>query len=160
MRRSEDRRPGQTVIGMGLAMAAGVLGVLVRPSGADPLLTYPLKIKSHSVRVEMAVTEEEKRTGLMFRRSLGENSGMIFVYENEGRWAMWMKNTYVPLSVAFIDRSGRILNIEDMQPLTEDTHQAAGPAKYALEMNQGWFAKRGIGKGDKVQGLEQISGSR
>jgi uncharacterized membrane protein (UPF0127 family) len=69
-----------------------------------------------------------------------------------------MKNTYVPLSVAFIDRSGRILNIEDMQPLTEDSHQAAGPAKYALEMNQGWFAKRGIGKGDKVQGLEQFSG--
>jgi uncharacterized membrane protein (UPF0127 family) len=143
---------------MGAAMAAGVLGTLVRPVGADPLLTYPLKIKGHSARVEVAVTEEEKRSGFMFRRSLGENSGMIFVYENEGRWAMWMKNTYVPLSVAFIDRSGRILNIEDMQPLTEDTHQAAGPAKYALEMNQGWFAKRGIGQGDKVRGLEQVPG--
>ncbi len=155
MRRSRARGPGRTLVGMGVAIAAGVLGTFVRPAGADPLLTYPLKIKGHGVRVEMAATEEEKRTGLMFRRSLGENSGMIFVYENEGRWAMWMKNTYVPLSVAFIDRSGRILNIEDMQPLTEDTHQAAGPAKYALEMNQGWFAKRGIGKGDQVQGLEQ-----
>jgi uncharacterized membrane protein (UPF0127 family) len=142
---------------MGVAVAAGFLGMLAQPVGADPLLTYPLKIKGHTARVEVAVTEEEKRTGLMFRRTLGENSGMIFVYENEGRWAMWMKNTYVPLSVAFIDRNGRILNIEDMQPLTEDTHQAAGPAKYALEMNQGWFAKNGIGKGDKVQGLEQAA---
>ena len=71
MRRSEDRGPGQTVIGMGVAMAAGVLGVLARPAGADPLLTYPLKIKGHGARVEVAVTEEEKRTGLMFRRSLG-----------------------------------------------------------------------------------------
>ena len=141
----------------GFLGTAGILATLARPVGADPLLTYPLKIKGHSARVEVAVTEEEKRTGLMFRRSLGENSGMIFVYENEGRWAMWMKNTYVPLSVAFIDRNGRILNIEDMQPQTEDTHQAIGPVKYALEMNQGWFAKRGIGKGDKVEGLAEAT---
>jgi uncharacterized membrane protein (UPF0127 family) len=92
----------------------------------------------------------------MFRRQLGENSGMVFVYESEGRWAMWMKNTYVPLSVAFIDRNGRILNIEDMQPLTLDSHQSAGPAKYALEMNQGWFAKRGIQPGARVEGLEKL----
>jgi uncharacterized protein len=157
MRRSTHSQPGSTALRMGVAVAAGFLGMLAQPVGADPLLTYPLKIKGHTARVEVAVTEEEKRTGLMFRRTLGENSGMIFVYENDGRWAMWMKNTYVPLSVAFIDRNGRILNIEDMQPLTEDTHQAAGPAKYALEMNQGWFAKNGIGKGDKVQGLEQAA---
>jgi uncharacterized membrane protein (UPF0127 family) len=159
MRGSNGRAAGRAV-GVGAAIAAGVLGTLVRTSAADPLLTYPLKIKGHTARVEIAATEEEKRTGLMYRRSLGENSGMLFVYENEGRWAMWMRNTYVPLSVAFIDRSGRILNIEDMQPLTEDSHQAAGPAKYALEMNQGWFARRGIGKGDKVQGLEQFPGNR
>jgi uncharacterized protein len=157
MHTAKGCRPGRAVIGLGVA-AAGVLGALARPAGADPLLTYPLKIKGHSLRVEAAVSEEDKRTGLMYRRSLGEHSGMIFVYENEGRWAMWMKNTYVPLSVAFIDRNGRILNIEDMQPLTEDSHQSAGPAKYALEMNQGWFARHGIGKGDKVQGLEQVTG--
>jgi uncharacterized protein len=157
MRESAHRQPDSTALRMGVTVAVGILATLTWPVGADPLLTYPLKIKGHTARVEVAVTEEEKRTGLMFRRSLGENSGMIFVYENDGRWAMWMKNTYVPLSVAFIDRNGRILNIEDMQPLTEDTHQAAGPAKYALEMNQGWFAKNGIGKGDKVQGLEQAA---
>jgi uncharacterized membrane protein (UPF0127 family) len=120
------------------------------------LLTYPLKIKGHALRAELARTEEEKRTGLMFRKQLGENTGMVFVYEREERWAMWMKNTYVPLSVAFIDRDGRILNIEDMEPLTLDSHQAAGPAKYALEMNRGWFATRGIRAGDRVQGLEKL----
>jgi hypothetical protein len=123
---------------------------------ADPLLTYPLKIKGHTLRAELARTEEEKRTGLMFRRQLGDNGGMLFVYEREGRWAMWMKNTYVPLSVAFIDRNGRILNIEDMEPLTLDSHEAAGPAKYALEANRGWFAQRGIKAGDRVQGLEKV----
>lgn len=123
---------------------------------ADPLMTYPLKIKSHSLRAELAQTEEEKRTGLMFRKSLPENTGMLFVYEVEGRWAMWMKNTYVPLSVAFIDRNGVILNIEDMEPLTEESHAAAGPAKYALEMSRGWFAKRGIGAGAHVLGLDKV----
>ncbi|HZP87945.1 MAG TPA: DUF192 domain-containing protein [Burkholderiales bacterium] len=123
---------------------------------ADPLLTYPLKIKGHALRAELARTEDEKRTGLMFRKSLPENAGMLFVYQNEGPWAMWMRNTYVPLSVAFIDAQGTILNIEDMQPLTEESHQAAGKAKYALEMNQGWFSKRGIRRGDRVQGLEKI----
>jgi uncharacterized membrane protein (UPF0127 family) len=140
------------------SLAACLLAALsaVPATHADPLLTYPLKIKGHALRAELARTEEEKRTGLMFRRQLGENSGMVFTYESEGRWAMWMKNTYVPLSVAFIDRNGRILNIEDMQPLTLDSHESAGPAKYALEMNQGWFAKRGIKAGDRVEGLEKL----
>lgn len=123
---------------------------------ADPLMTYPLKIKAHALRAELARTDEEKRTGLMFRRSLPENSGMLFVYEAEGRWAMWMKNTYVPLSVAFIDRNGVILNIEDMEPLTEESHAAAGSAKFALEMSRGWFAKRGIGAGAHVTGLDKV----
>jgi uncharacterized membrane protein (UPF0127 family) len=156
MRSTNGRRDKRAAIGIGAAMAAGVVGLSSAPASADPLLTYPLKIKGHTLRAELAASEEEKRTGLMFRRNLGENSGMLFVYEREGRWAMWMKNTYLPLSVAFIDRDGRIINIEDMQPLTEDSHQAAGPAKYALEVNQGWFARRGIGKGDRVLGLDKI----
>ena len=126
------------------------------PALADPLLTYPLKIKGHALRAELARTSDEKRTGLMFRRELGENSGMVFVSEREEPMAMWMRNTYVPLSVAFIDKDGRILNIEDMQPQTLDSHESKGPAKYALEMNLGWFAKRGIKPGDRVQGLEKL----
>jgi uncharacterized membrane protein (UPF0127 family) len=141
---------------LGAALAAGMLQALPVVAAADPLLTYPLKIKGHTVRAEVALTDEEKHTGLMFRHELGDNSGMIFIYETASRWAMWMKNTYIPLSVAFIDAGGRIINIEDMQPLTEDSHQAAAPAKYALEMNQGWFAKHGIGKGDRIEGLKKI----
>jgi uncharacterized membrane protein (UPF0127 family) len=127
---------------------------------ADPLLTYPLKIKGHAIRVEVANTMESRRTGLMFRDSLGQSQGMLFVYEAEDRHAMWMKNTLLPLSVAFIDRAGRILNIEDMQPQTEDSHMAAAPAAYSLEMNQGWFKKRGIKRGDRVEGLERLPPSQ
>ena len=123
---------------------------------ADPLLTYPLKINGHSIRAEVANTEVGRRTGLMFRTSLAENQGMLFIYEKEGRYAMWMKNTNVALSVAFIDRNGAILNIEDMEPQTEDSHGSKGVAKFSLEMNQGWFKKRGIKKGDHVAGLERI----
>jgi len=123
---------------------------------ADPLLTYPLKINGHSIRAEVANSEEDRRMGLMFRKSLAENQGMLFIYEKEGRYAMWMKNTNVALSVAFIDRNGAILNVEDMEPQTEDSHGSKGVAKFSLEMNQGWFKKRGIKKGDHVAGLERI----
>jgi uncharacterized membrane protein (UPF0127 family) len=137
---------------------SAALTLLAAPSMAlaDPLLTYPLKIKGHTIRVELANNEDARRTGLMFRRSLPDNQGMLFVYETEGRYAMWMKNTYVPLSVAFVDRKGVILNIEDMQPQTLDSHGSAGDAKYSLEMNQGWFSKRGVRKGDRVLGLDRI----
>lgn len=125
-------------------------------AAADPLLTYPLKIKGHALRVELANTEDARRRGLMYRRSLPESYGMIFVYVEAGPNAMWMKNTYVPLSVAFLDSKGRILNIEDMAPNTEQAHASRGDAKYAIEVNQGWFAQRGVRPGDKVSGLERL----
>jgi uncharacterized membrane protein (UPF0127 family) len=141
----------------GLAAASLIAAA---PSWSDPLVTYPLKIKGHAVRAELANTDEARMTGLMFRDNLPENSGMLFVYEHDGSYAMWMKNTYIPLSVAFIDRRGVILNIEDMEPQTLDSHGSAGAARYSLEMNQGWFKKRGIKKGDKVLGLEKIPGPK
>ncbi len=146
-------RPAARLARSAAACLAFCLAVTAR---ADPLLTYPLTIKGHALRAEVAMTDDEKRTGLMFRNSLGENSGMLFVYEHEDRWAMWMKNTNVPLSVAFIDRAGRIINIEDMTPHTLDSLEAARAAKYSLEMNQGWFAKRGIKPGDRVLGLDKV----
>jgi uncharacterized protein len=127
---------------------------------ADPLLTYPLKIKGHVIRVEVANTEDTRHTGLMFRDGLPENQGMLFVYETPGRYAMWMKNTLIPLSVAFIDGAGHIINIEDMQPETENAHSARGSAAFSLETNQGWFKKRGIKAGDRVQGLERVPPSQ
>jgi uncharacterized protein len=123
---------------------------------ADPLLTYPLRIKEHTVRAEIANTEESRRRGLMFRRSLPENHGMIFIYPAKGRQGMWMKNTPVPLSVAFIDERGHIVNIADMEPFSERPHYSAGEVKYALEVNQGWFARRGIRAGDRVEGLDRL----
>jgi uncharacterized membrane protein (UPF0127 family) len=152
---------GDDQLRLAAAVVICALG-LQAPSGirADPLLTYPLKIKGHLVRVEVANTEDARRIGLMFRDALGENQGMLFVYETEGKHAMWMKNTLIPLSVAFIDRSGRIINIEDMQPQTEEAHGARASAAFSLETNQGWFKKRGIKAGDRVQGLERVPPSQ
>lgn len=123
---------------------------------ADPLLTYPIKIRGHDLRVEVAHTEDSRRRGLMFRHSLPENYGMIFVYDEPGPNAMWMKNTRIPLSVAFLDSEGRILNIEDMAPHTEIAHASRGDAKYALEVNRGWFSRRGLRPGEFVKGLQRL----
>lgn len=130
------------------------------PVPADPLLTFPLRIGRHELRVELADTPDTRRTGLMFRRRLPEDGGMLFVFEAPSPQAMWMKNTLIPLSVAFVGADGRILNIEDMQPRTETPHPSAGDALYAIETNLGWFGKRGIRAGDRVEGLAEIRRTR
>jgi len=137
------------------ALIAIVIGSIAN-APADPLLTYPLRIKNHEIRAEIANTEESRRRRLMFRDRLGENSGMVFSYPESGVNAMWMKNTPIALSVAFIDRNGRILNIENMDPYSEQAHASAGEAAYALEMNRGWFRKRGVIPGDRVEGLRGL----
>ena len=123
---------------------------------ADPLITYPLRIKKHEVRAEIASTEQERLRGLMFRDKLAENSGMLFMYPRAETSAMWMKNTRIALSVAFIDPKGRILNIAEMEPHSEKAHASSGAAAYALEMNRGWFRKQGIKAGDLVEGLRGL----
>src|SRR5207244_7113228 len=99
-------------------------------------------------------------TGLMNRFSLRPDHGMLFVFREAQPQAFWMKNTYVPLSIAFIGADGRILNIEDMAPQTETTHPSRGIALYALEMKKGWFAERGIAAGDRVDGLDKSPKAR
>jgi hypothetical protein len=89
----------------------------------------------------------------MHRKSLGPNAGMLFVFDEAAPHCMWMKNTYIPLSVAFLDAQGVIINIADMTPHSEQSHCATRPAVYALEMTQGWFAQRGIKAGAKLGGL-------
>jgi hypothetical protein len=113
-----------------------------------------LEIRNHKLTAEVATTELTRMNGLMYRRMLPENRGMLFVFPYVSEQSFWMKNTYVPLSIAFIDEAGVIVSIADMKPLTTDPHPSLKPAKYALEMNQGWFAKRGIKPGAKVQGLK------
>jgi len=126
------------------------------PVAAQSLPTMELAINGHHVTAEVAATEETRTTGLMRRFSLRPDHGMLFVFEQPQQLAFWMKNTYIPLSIAFIGTDGRIINIEDMAPLTEMTHDSRGPAIYALEMKKGWFAQLGIKPGDKVDGLASI----
>ena len=114
----------------------------------------------HKLTAEVASNEAQRSTGLMHRRMLPENRGMLFIFPEIAHHSMWMMNTYVPLSVAFLDREGTIINIEDMQPQTQNTHSARNPAKYALEMNLGWFSKRGIKPGTKIEGIEKAGPAR
>lgn len=120
---------------------------------ARELPTTTLTINGHKVTAEVAATPGERSTGLMHRFSLKPDHGMVFVFERAEPMRFWMKNTFIPLSIAFIASDGRILNIEDMAPQDETTHPSKGPALYALEMRKGWFAERGIRPGDRVEGL-------
>ena len=125
-----------------------------------PLPTIQLSAGMHLIKAEVAADFGSRMQGLMFRESLGPNAGMLFVFDEPGDQCMWMKNTLIPLSVAFLDAHGVITNIEDMRPQSEDTHCARKPALFALEMSKGWFAQRGIRAGMKLGGLERLSTSR
>jgi uncharacterized membrane protein (UPF0127 family) len=105
------------------------------------------------VQAELAATQETRARGLMFREKLGQNEGMVFRFPAPRQICMWMKNTLIPLSVAFIGADGRIINIEDMRPQTTDEHCSQQVALYALEMRQGWFKQRNIKAGELVSGL-------
>ena len=119
-----------------------------------------LSIGSHKVTAEVASSDPHRMQGLMHRRMLPENRGMLFVFSEIAMHGMWMMNTYVPLSVAFLDSNGVIINIEDMEPQTQVTHSATRPAKYALEVNRVWFRKRSIKPGEKVGGIEKAGAAR
>jgi uncharacterized membrane protein (UPF0127 family) len=124
-------------------------------TGSSEIDIIPLKISGHTLSAEVAYTQLSRAQGLMYRESLAENTGMLFVFPEAGYHSMWMKDTYIPLSVAFIDEHGVILNIADMLPQTRTAHDSSGMAKYALEMNIGWFSARRIATGAQVTGLEQ-----
>ena len=121
------------------------------------LRTIPLTIGSQKIVAEVAETDEQRMRGLMYRFSLRPDQGMVFVFAQPQQLGFWMKNTFVPLSIAFIDSQGRILNIEDMAPQTEATHPSRGLALYALEMRKGWFRDHGVQPGDRVEGLPGAS---
>ena len=105
------------------------------------------------IHAEVAKSDAQRQQGLMYRKQMGQNDGMVFVFDDINPQCMWMKNTWIALSVAFIDAEGKIVNIEDMEPQTLESHCSAQPVKFALEMNQGWFARRGIKPGMKIDGL-------
>lgn len=152
------RRPGPArALTLTLALCATLASHLADLPVAAAQYRLPLaglRIGPHEIRAEVAATPAERERGLMQRSSMPENHGMLFVFEQPARYCFWMKNTLIPLTIAFIDETGRITNLADMQPGDEDNHHCPSrPIRMALEMNQGWFAARGLGEGHQVDGL-------
>lgn len=106
----------------------------------------------HLINAQVAATPEQRAIGLMHRREMPTNEGMLFAFEQAGVQCFWMKNTLLPLTAAFVADDGTIVNLADMKPQTLDSHCSAQPVRFVLEMNQGWFAKRGIQAGSKLGG--------
>jgi uncharacterized protein len=134
------------------ALAASALGASAQGQPQPKLPTITLAAGMHLIQAEVAATLPQQMTGMMFRRQMGSNEGMLFVYDEPAPRCFWMRNTYVPLTIAFVADDGRIVNLADMQPLNDASHCSAEPVRFALEMNQGWFAKRGIAPGFKLRG--------
>jgi uncharacterized protein len=116
------------------------------------LPTASLTAGMHNIVAELATTAQQRQIGMMMRTSMAAHEGMLFVFEAPSRQCFWMRNTLLPLSIAFIGDDGRIANIAEMQPQSDDSHCSTEPVRYVLEMNKGWFAKRGIKAGDRLQG--------
>jgi uncharacterized membrane protein (UPF0127 family) len=121
-------------------------------SGPQSLPTIRLGAGMLSLKIELADTPAARQTGLMHRKSMPTNDGMLFVFERAEMSCFWMRNTLIPLSIAFLADDGSIVNIADMKPLDETSHCPAKPVRLALEMNQGWFERHGLKAGDKLTG--------
>lgn len=122
----------------------------------DAQLALPrIKVSAgiYQVDVQVAQTAKQREIGLMFRTEMPQQEGMLFVFEQPSKLCFWMKNTVLPLTAAFIADDGTIVNLVDMKPQTTDSHCAMRPVRYVLEMNQGWFAKRGMKAGTRLAGV-------
>jgi len=136
-----------------IPISASSWAQLASPTG--PQLTLPrvtLQAGMYQIDAQIASTEDQREVGLMFRPQMPQHEGMLFVFEQPAPQCFWMKNTILPLSAAFIEADGTIVNIEDMKPQTTDSHCSKKPVQFVLEMNQGWFAKKGLKAGTKLTG--------
>jgi uncharacterized membrane protein (UPF0127 family) len=138
------------------AVAAALAFATASASAQQKFKVIPLAAGMHVIQAELVANDKDRQQGLMFREKMGPNEGMVFVFDAPATVCMWMKNTLLPLSVAFIDESGKIVNIEDMKPQTTDSHCAKKPVRYALEMNQGWFRQKNIKPGSPIGGLPSV----
>ena len=147
----------RTIVGVGVALAAAAIPLApARAQPAEPNPTLPhvyLQAGIHRIKAEVADSQAERSRGLMLRTSLQPNSGMLFVFERAAVHCFWMKNTLIPLTIAFLDDDGTIVNLADMQPHDESSHCPERPVRHALEMEQGWFKAKGLKAGDHIQGL-------
>lgn len=140
-----------------LMLLLGLVATLGNTSQAQnaPQLELPrvkLSAGIHLIDAQVAATPEQRSTGLMFRKDMPQSEGMLFVFEQASEQCFWMKNTLLPLTAAFVADDGTIVNLADMKPQTTDSHCSAQPVRYVLEMNQGWFAKKGIKAGFRLGG--------
>jgi len=134
----------------GLLLACSAVAAQTGPQSR--LETVQLSAGMHLIRAELAVTPAQQAVGMMFRTEMGANEGMLFVNADSGVRCFWMRNTLIPLTIAFIAEDGTIVNLADMKPQSDESHCSATPVRYALEMNLGWFAKRGIKPGQRLRG--------
>lgn len=146
------KRARARALALSLLMVMAVEPLFAQQGPQPRLPTVDLRAGMHTIKAELAVTAEQQMTGMMFRKEMNGNEGMLFVNEEKSARCFWMRNTLVPLTIAFIDNDGTIVNLADMQPLDERSHCAKAPVRFALEMRQGWFEKRGIKAGFKLSG--------
>ena len=151
---SSLRRPMKPYARILATLALFLCCVVRAPAQESPqkLPSIRLNAGMHLIQAEVAQTPEQRSIGLMNRATMGANEGMLFVFERPGQQCFWMQNTLLPLTAAFVADDGRIVNLDDMKPLTENGHCSTEPVRFVLEMNQGWFAKRGIKTGFKLTG--------
>lgn len=137
-----------------LALAASLLASGPAQAAGEPqnLPAVTLNAGIYNIRAQVARTAEQREIGLMFRQNMPIGEGMLFIFEDDAQQCFWMKNTLIPLAVAFIADDGTVVNTDEMKAQTLDSHCSTRPVKYVLEMNQGWFAKRGIKAGSKLGG--------
>lgn len=140
------------VLAAAMALSAGAV--------AQAMPVVELTAGMFRIEAEVAATQEHRMLGLMQRKTMAPQKGMLFVFDGPARHCMWMRNTLLPLAVAFLDEQGRIVNVEEMLPQSDDNHCAAKPAKYALEMNAGWFKARGFGAGTAIGGIGKAPPAR
>ena len=138
-----------------MRICIATLGLLLALTAQAEMPRMELSVGMYRIDAEVAADQKNRMQGLMHRRVMAPQQGMLFVFTEDNRHCMWMRNTFLPLSVAFLDDKGTILNIEDMEPQTENNHCAAKPARFALEMNKGWFAQKGIKPGTRLNGIEK-----
>jgi uncharacterized protein len=138
-----------------------ILALSICADAAQKVLSViNLQVDGHRIEAEVAATSDAREAGLMFRRSMAADRGMLLVFSEDSKHCIWMKDTYMPLSVAFADDKGVIVGIIDMKPLSLELKCAPVPVRYALEMNSGWFLKKRIGAGKLLEGLWEASPGR
>ncbi len=137
-----------TLLFSGLALAASA-----QDTPQTNLPRIKLQAGMHQIDTQVAQTEAQRQTGLMFRKEMPQHEGMLFVFEQPATQCFWMKNTLLPLTAAFLADDGTIVNLVDMKPQTTDSHCSEKPVRFVLEMNQGWFAKKGLKAGSRLTGV-------